>query len=305
MMRIPKLLPWAVPALAAAALFVPRGQASPETVRQIAPGVWFREGDLKNLGHANNVIIEMKDYMIVVDADFPSGVRAVMSDARRISPKPVKYVFLTHHHGDHLYGSSLWTAAGATTLAFQAVADEIRRVEPARWQEALKERHDMAELSRSGPELPQKTITENVYVLNDGKRRVEFRSFGWGHSRGDGYVYLPKEQVLCTGDAVVNGPYNYLGDSNLANWPLIIRAASRLKIKHVLPGHGEAGGREILEGQEQFLVELYKAVQEGVRQGHNAQDIKASLKLPDAVANWVGDGLEDQVTEACRQITAK
>jgi len=64
-------------------------------------------------GHSNNVIIEMKDYLIVVDANFPSGARLAMADAKRLSPKPVKYVFITHHHGDHDYGAAVWTAAGA------------------------------------------------------------------------------------------------------------------------------------------------------------------------------------------------
>ena len=48
---------------------------------------------------------------------------------------------------------------------------------------------------------------------------MEFHFLGWAHTRGDGFVYLPKEKILCTGDAVVNGPYNYMGDGNSANWP--------------------------------------------------------------------------------------
>src|SRR5690242_5066078 len=127
------------------ALFVAPSGANPETVRLIAPGVWFREGDMDQ-GHCNNVIIEMKDYLIVVDANFPSGARGAMADAKRISTKPVKYVFDTHHHGDHLYGNLLWTQAGATTIAFKGVADELKRLEPARWQDTAKNRKDVAEL---------------------------------------------------------------------------------------------------------------------------------------------------------------
>src|SRR5262249_46092747 len=96
-------------ALAAIALLVSRSDAKPETVKLVVPGVWFREGDLEDQGHCNNIIIEMKDYLIVVDANFPSGARGAMSDAKRLSPKPVKYVFDTHHHGDHLYGNVIWT----------------------------------------------------------------------------------------------------------------------------------------------------------------------------------------------------
>ena len=93
-------------ALAVVALFVTGTEAQPGTVKQIVPGVWFREGDLKNLGHCNNIIIEMKDYLIVVDANFPSGARLAMEAAKKVSSKPVKYVFDTHHHGDHAYGNS-------------------------------------------------------------------------------------------------------------------------------------------------------------------------------------------------------
>ena len=62
--------------LIAVAFFVGAGDAQPGTVKQIVPGVWFREGEIDKLGHCNNVIIEMKDYLIVVDANFPSGARA-------------------------------------------------------------------------------------------------------------------------------------------------------------------------------------------------------------------------------------
>src|SRR4051812_18127534 len=92
-------------ALTATAFFSTRSSAEPNQVSYIAPGVWFREGDLDGKGHCNNIIIEMKDYLIVVDANFPSGARAAMSDVRRLSDKPIKYVFDTHHHGDHAYGN--------------------------------------------------------------------------------------------------------------------------------------------------------------------------------------------------------
>jgi hypothetical protein len=76
-------------ALASLAFFAARSDAKPETVQKIADGVWFREGDIKNLGHCNNIIIEMKDYLIVVDANFPSGAKATLEDTKKISSKPV------------------------------------------------------------------------------------------------------------------------------------------------------------------------------------------------------------------------
>lgn len=284
------------------ALFVSRSDANPETVRRIAPGVWFREGDLEQ-GHCNNVIIEMKDYMIVVDANYPSGARAAMADVKRLSSKPIKYVFDTHHHGDHLYGNVLWTQEGATTLAFQGVSQELKRLEPARWLAAAKTRPDVAETHRDAPEPPKQDITQEEFVLNDGQRKVEFRHFGWAHTRGDGFVYLPKEGVLCTGDAVVNGPHNNLADANIANWPAVLRAADKLKPKFVLPGHGLNGGRELIAGQDQFLSELYKSVKSGVDSGKSLPDVQATLQLPASVNTWVSDGsLKKQIEDVYNEI---
>jgi cyclase len=284
------------------ALLVSRSNANSEVIRRVVPGVWFRQGD-PDQGHCNNVIIEMKDYLIVVDANYPSGARATMGDLKRLSSKPVKYVFDTHHHGDHVYGNALWTQEGATTLAFQGVSDEMKRLEPTRWLEAAKTRPDVADLHRDAPEPPKQDISKDEFVLSDGERKVEFRHFGWGHTRGDGFVYLPREGVLATGDAVVNGPHNNLRDANIANWPLILRTVAKLKPKYVLPGHGPLGGRELIEGQEQFLVELYKSVKAGVDSGKSLEEVQATISLPPAVNAWVSDAsLQRQVKDAYDEI---
>jgi glyoxylase-like metal-dependent hydrolase (beta-lactamase superfamily II) len=289
--------------LGAIALMVSRSDAKPETVRIVAPGVWFREGDMEQ-GHCNNVIIEMKDYLIVVDANYPSGARGTMADCKRLSSKPVKYVFDTHHHGDHLYGNVVWTESGATTMAFKPVADELKRLEPARWLAAVKSRPDVAETKRDAPEPPKQNLNPPTYVLNDGSRKVEFHHFGWAHTRGDGFVYLPKEQVLCTGDAVVNGPHNNTADANIGNWPTVIHSAEKLKVKFVLPGHGLPGGRELMAGQAQFMSELYKSVKAGIDQGKKVEDLQASIQMPATVSEWVSEAsLKRQIKDAFDEIS--
>jgi cyclase len=165
----------------------------------------------------------------------------------------------------------------------------MKRLEPARWLAAAKSRPDVAELHRDAPEPPQQSITQSEFVLNDGRRKVEFRHLGWAHTRGDGFVYLPKEGVLCTGDAVVSGPHNNFMDANIANWPTVLRAADKLKPKYVLPGHGLPGGRELIAGQDRFLSELYKAVKAGVDAGKSVEDLQASVALPADVSAWVSD----------------
>src|SRR5882724_71912 len=251
---------WRVLSLAVLMLCFLRGASAEDASPQkVADGVWFLVGD-SSKGYSNTTIIEMESYLIVVDANYPARAKELLTISKSLSSKPVRYVFDTHAHGDHSYGNSVWAKAGATTMAFHGVVTEMDRWEPARWQAAMTKREDVRETGEGDVQRPQKVIDGDRFVLKDKTREVRFLFLGWGHTPGDGYVWLPKERVLCTGDAAVNGPRNKLLDANIANWPDVLDKALALKPLYVLPGHGDAGGAEILSGQAQFLRDLYHEV---------------------------------------------
>jgi glyoxylase-like metal-dependent hydrolase (beta-lactamase superfamily II) len=271
---------------------------------KIADGVWFLIGDASK-GYSNTTIIEMNDYLIVVDANFPARAKELLGVAKGLSEKPVRYVFDTHAHGDHSYGNSVWTAAGATTMAFRGVVTEMDRWEPARWQAAMAKRDDVRATGEKDVQRPRKIIDGDSFSLKDGKREVRFLFLGWGHTPGDGYVWLPKERVLCTGDAAVNGPRNKLLDANIANWPVVLDKAIALGPLHVLPGHGAAGGPEILSGQRQFLLDLYREVKLQADMGKKPAEMH--IRLPDSDSNWVPnrpDGLQQDIETVYLELTA-
>ena len=275
-------LAWAYPASA----------ARPEDVRAIAPGVWFLLGDSQK-GYSNTVVIEMNSYLIVVDANYPGRARELLEEIPKLSPKPVRFVFDTHAHGDHSYGNSVWTAHGATTVAYAAIKGEMDRYEPERWNAAMARREDVRELHEPDVQRPRKTFRKRALVLKDRTRTVKFLFLGWGHTPADGYVWLPEERLLCTGDAAVNGPRNKLWDANVAEWPRVLDRALRLRPEFVLPGHGPAGGRDILTGQKSFLVDLRSAVEREAKAGK--QPAEMTVLLPQRDANWVPADLTQDV----------
>ena len=73
--------------LATTAFFATRTQAEPNQVKYVAAGSLVPRRRHRRQGHCNNIIIEMKDYLIVVDANFPSGARAALADAQDASPQ--------------------------------------------------------------------------------------------------------------------------------------------------------------------------------------------------------------------------
>jgi cyclase len=268
--------------------------------QKVADGVWFLPGDTSK-GYCNNIVIEMKDYLIVVDANYPGRARELVEEIKQLSPKPVRFVFDTHAHRDHSYGNIVWTEAGATTFAYQGVADEMDRYEPERWLATAAQRDDVRALNLRDAPRPQLLFRESPFILKDSTREVQFLFLGWAHTQGDGFVWLPKERILCTGDAAVNGPRNKLWDAYLENWPRVLGKALALGPLRVLPGHGNAGGPEILTGQQTFLNDLFDTVKQEVAAGKTLEQIP--LRLPDRDRNWIPADLTGDFSIAYVEIT--
>src|SRR5207247_446172 len=149
-------------------------------VEKIAEDVYFHEGDITGHGHCNNGWIVFEDYVLVIDANFPSGAQEIIPKIRQITNKPVRFVFDTHHHGDHAYGNQVWVDQRAVPVANTAVITEMKKYEtgyyggkPGRWEEAAKDpkRADVAASRLKPPSL----LFPDEMIFDDGKHRVELR----------------------------------------------------------------------------------------------------------------------------------
>jgi len=116
---------WLVPLL----LLALPGVAAVNEVTKLAPGVYFHEGDLKGHGHCNNGWIVFEDFVLVIDANFPSGAKAILPKIKESSERPVRFAFDTHHHGDHAYGNLVWVENGAVPVAHTGVIQEMMKYE--------------------------------------------------------------------------------------------------------------------------------------------------------------------------------
>src|SRR5215212_8945671 len=103
--------------------------AEVNVVSNLAPNVYFHEGDLKGHGHCNNGWIVFEDYVLVIDGNFPSGAKEIIPKIRATTDKPIRFAFDTHHHGDHVYGNQVYADQGATAVAHVGVLEEMRRYE--------------------------------------------------------------------------------------------------------------------------------------------------------------------------------
>ncbi|HEX2344187.1 MAG TPA: MBL fold metallo-hydrolase [Vicinamibacterales bacterium] len=287
------------------------------TVKELAPGVYFHEGDLRGKGHCNNGWVIFEDYVLVLDANYPSGAQEIIPKIKAQTNKPIRFAFDTHHHGDHAYANQVWTENGAVPVAHENVVSEMRKYEtgffggtPGRWEGEAKEREDL----RSTRLKPPSLLYRDLMIFDDGKHRVELRHFGVAHTHGDGFAWLPKERILFTGDAAVNGPYNFMGDGDSAAWIETLGRAQKLGATIVAPGHGPSGDAGVLEAQRQFFVALRAEVEK--RKGLAPDRVQAEVSAmreallkrhatyidtdPKPITNF-----EAQVAKVYRELTGK
>jgi glyoxylase-like metal-dependent hydrolase (beta-lactamase superfamily II) len=174
---------------------VPANVTSTPTVvksEKAADGVWFISG-----ASHNSVLIEMKDYLIVVEG--PQGDHrsiAVIAEVKKLVPnKSIKYLVNTHHHFDHSGGVRAYAAEGATIVTHEINRPYFERAAANSWSLAP----DLLAKSKKKPLF--QTMGDNM-VLTDGTRSVEiYQIVGNPHHDGIIMAYLRKEKLLIEADA--------------------------------------------------------------------------------------------------------
>ena len=165
---------------------------------KIADGVWYITAPANN----NSVLIEMKDYLIVVEA--PHGEQrslAVMGEVKKLVPnKPIKYVINTHHHFDHSSGLRAYAAEGVTIVTHEINRPYFERAALNSWSLGPDR------LARSKKKPVFQSMGDNM-VLTDGTRSVElYQVVGNVHHDGIVMAYLRKEKLLIEADVFTPGP---------------------------------------------------------------------------------------------------
>ncbi len=148
----------------------------------------------------------------------------------------VKVIIPTHFHNDCVGGLKTFHADSIPSYA------NIRTIELAKEKNFL---------------IPQNGFRDSLRLaLGDSYVTVRFP--GEGHTKDNVVGYFPNDNILFGGCLIkeIDANKGYLGDANVYAWSATVE---RVKdeypnIKIVVPGHGEPGGRELLD----YTIRLFK-----------------------------------------------
>ena len=296
----------ALPVVLLALLFVAYERTAvtqSRSVRQLAPGVFSRQGDTDARQPANTSWIEFHNFVVVIDANTPWGIRAILPEIEKTTSKPVRYVFDTHYHWDHSQGNSVMADEGVTVICSQDCASELSTKGKEEWASGAK-RTDQSSLTPYRMELPS-VVFDNFMAIDDGERRLELRRVGPAHTMGDAVAFLPKEGILFTGDLCVNWRSgNNVGDPDAdhSHWAEVLNDMAGWNLKIVIPGHGDPGTVDTLKAQSAFLDDLWKQVSAGKKAGKTVDQLLKEVDLS-THGNFAADAQQNQT--AIRQVFRK
>lgn len=292
----------------------------------------IRNEPLGLINQSNSMFIIGDRDVIVVDAQSSSArTRETLAALRQLTDKPVSALINTHWHDDHVVGNEVYKEAypNLEIIGHASNADEMattavqfrkgvaNRAGTIGYLRGLVEKREsflggpidsvearshqlsawlVDDYSNASPDfrplIPTRMVTDSL-VLHQGKRRVEVRFLGKGHTSGDLVVWLPAEKILATGDLLM-WPVQFIGSTSypreFAQTEERVRA---LKASMVVPGHGK-----VLTGNEadahaalivRTLRRLTEAADSAVARGDSLDVAKKRLDLSSLRKEMTGD----------------
>ncbi len=195
------------PAFAAFLIAASPAPAQPAKLiaQTIAPGVWFVPGDPAK-GYCNNIVIEMKDYLIVVDANYP---RAARESARSASSRPGSCVSSLIR--TRIAITCMATSFGPRPAHYLRLSGRRRRNGPLRAPALALDRCPARRDVRRPTFRTHRAPSSSSATAPSSSLTAHAKSasiFSAGRTRGM-VLSGSRKNVLCTGDAAaVNGPHN-------------------------------------------------------------------------------------------------
>jgi len=191
-------------------------------------------------GSANNLIVDMKDGILVFDAPVSDvQSRWVIDAAKAKYPgKPIKYLVLTHHHMDHTGGMRAYMAEGATVIVPEQVKTYFLQVATAP--------HTIAPDMLARRKVPFTIMgVADKMTLKDDTTEVNLYNIPNPHSDGMIIGHVVKENIVWVTDIWSPGR-----DASRTPGVLAVdEAVKKIGIKDATfaGGHGSTAKQEVLE----------------------------------------------------------
>ena len=230
-------------------------------------------------GRGNAGGLSLRNFCIVIDSTmYVKTGELLRKNLESQFGVPVKYLVLTHYHGDHIFGLKPFKdiCILSSELTSNIMTNDETKTRYAGFIKGLENEGPLGE----GIEyiLPTLLFKDQV-TIQDEDLHIKIYYTG-GHTAGSSFISFPHEKVVFAGDLIFENTFPYAGDPT-CNPELLIKALEKMKnIKAdiYIPGHGPIlKGADSLERHIKFYKDLRNIIKEALNDNLDA----ANVSVPD------------------------
>lgn len=208
--------------------------------------------------------------VLVIDSKMTKeSVDQILTEIRKITDKPIRYLVNTHSDGDHVAGNPFFPQS-VTIIAHENCRKEFfhpqRDGKPSAWNDP--------ELA---PYVPSLTYRERMDIYL-GDKKVELWYFGVGHTTGDTVVYFPDEKTAFLGDQIFMGRpqliHSYKGGNSFEHVKTLTKMLEKLDAKKFCSGHSDPIDRSTVEHHIEEMKSLQGKIESLIEQGKSLEEVK-------------------------------
>ncbi|HYK89549.1 MAG TPA: MBL fold metallo-hydrolase, partial [Acidobacteriota bacterium] len=137
----------------------------------------------------------------------------------------------------------------------------------------------LGRMSRLKIIAPVLTLDDGL-TLVEGKREIELRFLGTGHTDGDIILYLPAEKIVFLGDIFFNAALPNTQDAGMLEWMKTLGEVLKIDADKFVPGHGPVGSKRDVEDFLSYFTELRALVGPAVTRGDSMEQTLHDIQIP-------------------------
>ncbi len=235
---------------------------------RVAPDVYYVQG-IPALGSRENQnfisnagFVVTRDSVVMIDAlGSPAAAERMVAEIRKITPKPISHVILTHYHADHIYGLQVFKALGAQIVA-HSLGKAYLNSDTARLRLEASRKDLSPWIDETTRLVPADVWLDGRTEMTIGGTRFVIQPAGPAHTPEDLAIYLPQQKVMFAGDIVFRNRIPYVGTADSRHWIASLDTLLSLDVRIIVPGHGPASDepKQDLQQTRDYLVFLRAAM---------------------------------------------
>lgn len=220
------------------------------------------------------------------------SVDQTISEIRKLTDKPIRFLVNTHSDGDHVNGNRYFPES-VVFVAHENCRKEFfhpgRNGDPSMWNDPAL-----------APYIPSVVFSNRMDLFLD-PQKIQLWYFGVGHTTGDAVVYFPDEKVAFIGDQAFKGRvqliHSYKGGNSFAHVETLQKMLASLDAEKFYCGHNEPLDRAAVESHIREMKDLQAKVTGLVKNKYNLEKIQQEFSKEHA--NLVAS-VYNELTEAGR-----